>query len=59
MDKPIYVGFAILELSKLLMYESCYDNLQPYFGQTIIQLHSTDTDSFILSMKLQNNIKKV
>ena len=33
MDKAIYVGFAILELSKLLMYETYYDTLQPYFGQ--------------------------
>ena len=28
MDKPIYSGFAILELSKLLMYETYYDKLQ-------------------------------
>ena len=25
MDKPIYLGFAVLELSKLLMYETYYD----------------------------------
>ena len=33
MDKPIYLGFSVLELSKLLMYETYYDILQPYFGQ--------------------------
>ena len=33
MDKAIYVGFAILELSKLHTYETYYDTLQPYFGQ--------------------------
>ena len=32
-DKPIYAGFAILELSKLTMYESNYDKSQPYYGQ--------------------------
>ena len=32
MDKPTYLGFAILELSKLHMYETYYDTLQPYFG---------------------------
>ena len=32
MDKPIYLGFAVLELSKLLMYEKNYDILQPCFG---------------------------
>ena len=47
-DKTIYVGFAVLELSKLHMYES-YDKLQPYFGQENIQCHSMDTDSFVLS----------
>ena len=33
MDKPIYFGFAILELSKLHMYATCYDKLQPYIGK--------------------------
>ena len=33
MDKPIYLGFSVLELSKLLMYGTYYDILQPYFGQ--------------------------
>ena len=28
MDKPIYLGFTVLELSKLLMYETYYDKLQ-------------------------------
>ena len=29
MDKPIDIGFAILELIKLHMYETYYDKLQP------------------------------
>ena len=33
MDKAIFVCFTILELSKLHMYETYYDTLQPYFGQ--------------------------
>ena len=28
--KPFYVGFCVLELSKLLMYEWYYDKMQPY-----------------------------
>ena len=32
MDKPIYLGFSVLELSKLHMYSTYYDILQPYFG---------------------------
>ena len=31
--KPIYLGFSVLVLSKLLMFESHYDKLQPYFGE--------------------------
>ena len=57
MDKAIYVGFAILELSKLHMYETYYDTLQPYFGQENLQLHYIDTDGVILSMKAENIIK--
>ena len=57
MDKPIYLGFAILELSKLHMYETYYDTLQPYFGQENIQLHYMDCDSFILSIKSENITK--
>ena len=57
MDKPIYLGFAVLELSKLHMYETYYDKLQPYFGQENIQLHYIDTDAFVLSLKTQDIIK--
>ena len=56
MDKPIYLGFSVLELSKLLMYETYHDTLQPYFGQEIIKLHYMDCDSFALSIETQNII---
>ena len=57
MDKAIYVGFAILELSKLHMYETYYDTLQLYFGQETLQLLYIDTDGMILSMKTKDIIK--
>ena len=56
MDKAIYVGFAILKLSKVHMYETYYDTLQPYFGQENLQLHYIDTDEMILSMRTENII---
>ena len=56
MDKTIYVGFAILELSKLYMYETYYDTVQPYFGQKNLQLHYIDTDGMILSMNTKDII---
>ena len=57
MDKPIYLGFTVLELSKLLMYETYYDILQVYFGQENIQLHYMDTNSFVLSVNTKDIIK--
>ena len=57
MDKPIYLGFSVLELSKLLMYETYYDKLQPYFGQENIYLHYIDTDAFVLSLKTKDIVK--
>ena len=57
MDKPIYLGFAVLQLSKLYMYETYYDKLQPYFGQESIQLHYIDTDAFVLSVNTKDVIK--
>ena len=54
MDKPIYLGLSVLELSKVLMYETYYDILQPYFGQKNIQLHYMDTYSFVLSVSTKD-----
>ena len=57
MDKPIYLGINILELSNLLLYETYYDKLQPYFAQENIQLHYKDTDSFVLSVNTEDIVK--
>ena len=57
MDKPIFLGFTVLELSKILMYETYYDTLQPYFGQENLHLHYMDTDSFVLSINTKDIIK--
>ena len=60
MDKPIYLGFAVLNLYKLHMYETYYDKLNPYFGEEKIQIHYIDTDAFLLGLskkmlpKIQN-----
>ena len=31
MNKPVYLGFSILEISKTLMYESWYDYIKPKY----------------------------
>ena len=57
MDKPIYLGLAVLELSKFLMYISYYLRLQPYFGQKYLQLLFMDTDSFVLSFNTKDIVE--
>ena len=57
LNKPIYLGFAVLELSKLHMYNTYYDFLQSYFGEKNIQLRYMDTDSFVSSVNTQNLIQ--
>ena len=57
MDEPIYLRFAVLEMSKLLLYETYYDKLQPYFGYGNFQLHYVDTDAFVLSLNTKDIIK--
>ena len=54
--KPVYVGFCVLELSKLLMYEWFYDKMQPNFGGDNLELHYLDTDSFTYSFKPIKNL---
>ena len=54
MDKPIYLGFVVLELSKLLMYETKFNNFQPNCGSENIQLHYKDSDICVLGIRTQN-----
>ena len=46
----MYSGLLVLELSKLLIYESFFDKLQSYFGEKDIQNHWSDMDAFVLSL---------
>ena len=34
MNKPIYLGLSILEISKILMYEFWYDYMKPKYDKT-------------------------
>ena len=53
LNKPIYIGFKVLELSKLVMYQFFYHVLKPIFGHRL-RLLATDTDSFILEIESPN-----
>ena len=50
MNKPVYLGLLILELSKILMHEFWYDYLKPKYGKKA-KLCCMDTDSFIVYIK--------
>ena len=53
LNKPVYVGFSVLELSKLLMYEFYYENLKPKYGDKCHLLY-TDTDSLLLEIETED-----
>ena len=57
MDKPTYLGFAVVEFSKVLTSETNYDNLQSHFEEKSIQYHYIDTDASVLSLNTTNVIK--
>ena len=50
MNKPIYLGLSILEISKKLMYEFWYDYMEPKYNDNV-KLFYMDTDSFIMNIE--------
>ena len=56
LNKPIYTGLAVLDLSKLLMYEFYYDRLKPKYGDNCRLLY-TDTDSLIMEVATEDVYK--
>ena len=58
MNKPIYLGLAILDISKTLMYEFWYDYLKPKYDN-IIGLCYVDTDSFIFHVETEDFYKDI
>ena len=58
MNKPIYLGLSILEISKTLMYEFWYDYMKPKYGDNV-KLCYMDTDSFIMHVKTEDFYKDI
>ena len=58
MNKPIYLGFSILDISKILMYEFWYDYMKSKYGNNV-KLCYMDTDSFIMNIKKEGFYKDI
>ena len=52
-NKPVYLGLPILEVSKTLMLEFCYDYVEPKY-QNNAKLYYMDTDNFIINIKTED-----
>ena len=57
-NKPVYLGFSILELSKILMYEVWYDYVKPKYGEKS-KLCYMDIGSFIVYIKTDDIYKDI
>ena len=55
LNKPIYVGFTVLNLSKYKMYDFHYDFITNKFD---VELLFTDTDSLTYEIKSENVYEK-
>ena len=53
MNKPVYLGQAILDLSKIVMYEFHYDYMEPKYGENL-KICYTDTDSLVYHIKTED-----
>ena len=58
MNKPVYLGLSILELSKVLMHEFWYDYVKPKYGEKA-KLCYMDTGSFIVYIKTDGIYKDI
>ena len=58
MNKPVYLGFSMLEISKTLMYEFWYDYMKPKCGDNV-KLCYINTDIFIMHIKTEDFYKDI
>jgi len=57
-NKPIYLGFTILQMSKFIMYEFAYEYIKPKWNDKVI-ICGGDTDSLFLEIKTEDFYKDI
>ena len=58
MNKPVYLGMCILDLSKTLMFDFHYNYIKPKYGDKA-KLLFTDTDSFLYEIQTEDFYKDI
>ena len=58
MNKPVYLGMSILDLSKTLMFDFHYNYIIPKYGNKV-KLLFTDTDSFLYEIQTEDFYKDI
>ena len=58
MNKPVYLGMSILDLSKTLMFDFHYKYIKPKYGKQA-KLLFTDTDSFLYEIQTEDFYKDI
>ena len=53
LNRPIYVGMSVLDLSKSLMYDFYYNQMKAQYGDRVELLY-TDTDSLLLEIQTED-----
>ena len=59
MNKPVYLGQVILDLSKTIMYEFHYDYMKKKYKESDLKLLYMDTDSLVYNIKTEDFYKDI
>ena len=59
MNKPVYLGQTILDLSKIIIYEFHYDYMKKKYEEKNLKLLYMDTDSLVYKIKTRDLYKDI